>query len=59
MVKLASIITPRHYNTQFNENPSFTNSSIDTVGLISYDESVIWRLTHDLFKVAETGGGII
>ena len=27
-----------------------------TVGLISFVESVIWRLPHDLFEVAETGG---
>ncbi len=32
---------------------------ITTVTLISFDESVIWRQPHDLFRVAETGGGII
>ena len=30
-----------------------------TVSLISFGESVIWRQPHDLFRVAETGGGII
>ena len=30
-----------------------------TVTLISFGESVIWRQPHDLFRVAETGGGII
>jgi len=30
-----------------------------TVSLISFGESVIWRQPHDLFRVTETGRGII
>jgi hypothetical protein len=30
-----------------------------TVTLIYFGESVIWRQPHDLFRVTETGGGII
>jgi hypothetical protein len=33
--------------------------SSHTVSLISFGESVIWRQPHDLFRVAETRGGII
>jgi hypothetical protein len=37
----------------------FVQCVMDFIMTISFGESVIWRQPHDLFRVAETGGGII